>query len=153
MLKKFFLKSVLLSVRVFFFIVLLVCTRGILFSLLCYILPERFFLTWQWGSQEFQLVVAHHFFRPTLSVGAQWVPFNTSPKIRGCLGTHGTHADYAPEISSQSKKWYLAEFLRSKHFLVTPKMYRWFFMIYEKGTKNLLSLGRDFCSFLRKSPL
>ena len=58
--------------------------------------------------QEFQLVGAHHFFRPTLSVGAQWVPFNTSPKIRGCLGTH---ADSAPELG------YLHTFGLPIHFL------------------------------------
>ena len=64
----------------------------------------HFFITCsQWRSQEFQLVGAHHFFLPTFSVGAQWVPFNTSPKIRGCLGTH---ADYAPDlpVCNQMKK-------------------------------------------------
>ena len=56
-----------------------------------------------WGSiQEgvlltrIRYVGAYDFICPTFSVGAEWVPFNTSQKIRGCLGTHGTHTDYAP---------------------------------------------------------
>ena len=64
---------------------------------------------------------AHHFFCPTFSVGAQWVPFNTSPKIRGCLGTHGTHADYAPAATVEGQSPTIAtlnsNFLKLAHLL------------------------------------
>ena len=42
-------------------------------------------------------------YSPYFSVGAQRVPFNSSPKICGCLGTHGTHADYAQACQNVTK--------------------------------------------------